>query len=57
VPGRTYIAEIMMWASAIGVFSVAAVVNQRVIALFRRRRLTHRTPIFTRAVPELRSGR
>jgi hypothetical protein len=26
----------MMWAWAIGVFSVAAVVNQSVIALFRR---------------------
>jgi hypothetical protein len=32
----THTAEIMMWAWAIGVFSVAAVVNQIAIALFRR---------------------
>jgi hypothetical protein len=34
----------MMWAWAIGVFSVAAVVNQSVIALFRRAQVDTEPP-------------
>jgi hypothetical protein len=46
-----------MWAWAIGAFSVAAVVNQSVIALFRRAQADTPNPDLTRAAPELRSGR
>ena len=47
----------MMWAWAIGVFSVAAVVNQIAIALFRRAQAATEPDLHQEPSPELQSGR
>ena len=47
----------MMWAWAIGVFSVAAVVNQIAIALFRRAQAATEPELHHEPSPELQSGR
>jgi hypothetical protein len=47
----------MMGAWAIGVFSVAAVVNQIAIALFRRAQAATQPDLHHEPSPELQSGR
>ena len=46
-----------MWAWAIGVFSVAAVVNQIAIALFRRAQAATEPDLHQQPSSELQSGR
>jgi len=47
----------MMWAWAIGVFALAAVVNQIAIALFRRAQAATEPELHHEPPPELQSGR
>jgi len=47
----------MMWAWAIGVFSVAAVVNQIAIALCRRAQAATEPDLHQQPSPALQSGR
>ena len=50
-------AEIMIWPWVFGVFSVAAVVNQVAIALFRRAQAATEPDLHQEPSPELQSGR
>jgi hypothetical protein len=52
LPSRPHTAEIMMWACVIGVFCVAAVVNQGAIALFRRAQAVTESNPRQRSSPE-----
>ncbi len=56
-PGRRDTAEIMMWAWAIGAFSLAAVVNQIVIALCRRAQDATEPDLHKQPSTELQSRR
>jgi hypothetical protein len=47
----------MMWPWVFGAFSVAAVVNQSAIALFRRAQADTKPDLHQEPSPELQSGR